>query len=523
MEPDTETWGEEIEPGVRMYQRPDGTHNQDPSIGMSILEFCSYIESLPSAEAQNRAILQGTKLDGTPLVLNWLKDSIDLDPSALVRTLDLDSLSATLLKPVFKSIVNIAAWPDRSRTLTTNNGLQIYHKGKRRPLSHFEPEIKARRYVTMVDEDVMEPWYNGVFLGAFKEIGNTLPPNLRGAYLQLKQELPTSYKTASSSSIHPGQKGKAQKLTAISPEFMNLIVPAMRRIVDTQDQFKQFRGYFFHIFGINLKTGAQSIPGREEENLLQHAFNTYPVLDFNKINTQDVVADIGYEIMVDPVKLPDGPRPVTLLWNFSAALPLIAPKWRSPQIDRYMGSEVVAGGRSIATKKPRATGIIKAQFYSKDKNQTHGHIDHSKGTSFSTDQAMRNAIQFITDMAHLQGAWEDLASFGVAHNSADVARIKETFRRNYVQIIRRTQALPAQVREKADAKCMVATVSHLIKSLVKRPDDHSSSRELSTFQKNLWGSSNTGTGISLLEQESRLAEFAINQKMQGVLLSKVQP
>ncbi|EUC57546.1 hypothetical protein RSOL_224660, partial [Rhizoctonia solani AG-3 Rhs1AP] len=338
MEPDTETWGEEIEPGVRMYQRPDGTHNQDPSIGMSILEFCSYIESLPSAEAQNRAILQGTKLDGTPLVLNWLKDSIDLDPSALVRTLDLDSLSATLLKPVFKSIVNIAAWPDRSRTLTTNNGLQIYHKGKRRPLSHFknfcfalmgnnnqfrvnvflpevEPEIKARRYVTMVDEDVMEPWYNGVFLGAFKEIGNTLPPNLRGAYLQLKQELPTSYKTASSSSIHPGQKGKAQKLTAISPEFMNLIVPAMRRIVDTQDQFKQFRGYFFHIFGINLKTGAQSIPGREEENLLQHAFNTYPVLDFNKINTQDVVADIGYEIMPSLSLLLSGDLPrLTVTW-----------------------------------------------------------------------------------------------------------------------------------------------------------------------------------------------------------------
>lgn len=66
----------------------------------------------------------------------------------------------------------------------------------------------------------------------------------------------------------------------------------------------------------------------------------------------------------------------------------------------------------------------------------------------------------------------------MAHPSAHVARLKETFRSVYVEIIQGVQALPPAVRQQPDAKTMVAAVSHLIKSLVKRPDDQSSSRQL---------------------------------------------
>ncbi|KAG8762685.1 hypothetical protein FRC11_008068 [Ceratobasidium sp. 423] len=518
--------GEEVEAGIKVYRRPDGSHDQDTTIGMSITQFCAFVDSLQDPDTRHKAILTGTKPDGTPIVLNWLKDSLPVDRHWLALSADFDSMSITMPNPVFTTVVNVTPWPDRGRTLTNNIGIEIFHDGKARPIRNnnhvrlnvFFPNyevdrISNKHYKTYVKTDVYELWYNDVFLGALDQLLANPPPNLRSACLHLKQDLPQSYKVASAKSIGPNQQGKIAKQYPISPEIMNLLLPLMRRIVDSKPHLAFMRGFFFHIFGMNLKTAAQSIPGREGDNAMGHTINTYPVIDFNKANPDDMVFDYGVEVMVDPSKLPDTVQHATLLWNQAKALPIIAPNWNSPRIDAFCGSFVVGGFASNAPAKARRSGIIRTQAYPKCKNETYSHRDRSTGTSFSPLQAMNNDQAFRLDMKQLRDAWVAWCSFGVrfeyrmiawaamvaqgvpleqlldnlllgeaivAHPTPNVVRFKETLRRNYVEILARTQALPQTVREDTSATSMVAIISHCIKSLVKRPDDQSTSRQLVT-------------------------------------------
>ncbi|KDN39866.1 hypothetical protein RSAG8_08517, partial [Rhizoctonia solani AG-8 WAC10335] len=338
VDPAKDKWaGEEVAPGVLAYQRPDGTSDQDPETGMSLLQFCTYVQGL-SPEMRRWAILTGLKPDGTPLILNRLKDSLVLQKEWLVLSTDIGSMSFTGYSPKFTMIVNITPWPDRARTLTTNKKLSIIHDGAVRPLIQnfcfglmgnnnqfrlnvFLPELvveraKNNRHMTYVKGTVMSLWYNEVFRQALKIASKTLPDNLRPAYLQIMQELPESYLTAQNMCVGATQRGKVSKSFPMNPELLNLVVPVMRQLVASQAQFAHLRG-FFHIFGMNLKTGAQSIAGREGDNLLQHTLNTCPIIDFNSANTGDVVFDFGVEVMVDVLKVPDEIRHITLLWNRS--------------------------------------------------------------------------------------------------------------------------------------------------------------------------------------------------------------
>ncbi|KAG8734204.1 hypothetical protein FRC11_008749 [Ceratobasidium sp. 423] len=533
--------GNEVAPGIRVFRRKDGTHDQDETIGMSISQFCAYIDDLPR-DARHRAIITGTTPDGTPIHLNWLKDALPLDERWLLASTDFDSMSATLSNPEFRQLVNYTPWPDRSRTLTHDIGVEIVHQGKARPISQFQnfciallgnncqfrlnvflpnhevDRARNKQYKTYVISDIYEIWYEQVFLAAFVMLGTRLPEGWRKSYLQLQQSLPARYKVAENLSIGANKQGKSSKAYPIPFEYMNLLLPIMREIVDRREKLAYMRGYFFHVFGMNLKTGAQDIPGREGGNLMHHTINTHDVLNFNKVNPSDLILDFGVEVLVDPSKLPDTVQHVTLLWNQAKAGPVILPSlsWKSPRIDAYCGSMVVAGSAADSRARARRTGVLWGQFYHKDKNETAAHRDRSTGASFTIDQALKNQDQFKNDMNNLKtswtpnrsnavrfeyrmDAWASMVCQGVpeeqwlqklvseqaivAHPTASVVRLKETLRRNYVEILGRTQSLPPHIRSEKPALSMATILSHCIKALVKRPDDQSSTRQfVSRFQ-----------------------------------------
>ncbi|CUA71307.1 Replicase polyprotein 1ab [Rhizoctonia solani] len=529
--------GEDIDAGVKVYCRPDGSHDQDTTVGMSIIQFCAFIDSLQDPAARHKVIFTATKPDGTPIVLNWLKDSLPLDKRWLGLSANFDSMSYTSPNLVFTIVVGITPWPDRARTLTNNVGIEIFHEGRARPLSHFPnfcmgmignnnqvrlniffpnyelERINNKHYKTYIKSTVYVTWYNEVFLGALDLLLETPPPNLRLACLHLKQELPKSYNSAADMATGKGEQGKTVKQYAVSPVIMNLLLPLIREIVDSKPHLAFMRGFFFHIFGMNLKTAAQSIPGQEADNAMGHLINTYPVVDFNKAGPDDLVFDYGLEVLVDSSKLPDTVQHATLLWNQAKALPIIAPNWNSPRMDAFCGSFVAGGFAAKAPAAARRARLISVQAYPKCKNETNVHRDCSIGCTFSPLDAMNNNDTFKSDMNKLKNAWKPWHSYGVrceyrmaswaamvcqgvppaqwldnlisgetivAHPTANVVRLKEIFRSNYVQILGRTQALPPRIRQDTSATSLVAIVSHCIKSLVKRPDDHSTSREFVT-------------------------------------------
>ncbi|CUA76611.1 Cell wall alpha-1,3-glucan synthase ags1 [Rhizoctonia solani] len=537
VDPKQDHWaGDDIEPGIEGYHRPDGSHEQDTETGMSLLQFCTYFKNLPQ-EQRRRALLTGLKSDGSPLIMNWLKDSLVLQREWLVPAIDIDSVSYTGRSPKFLKLVNITPWPDRARTLTTNNKLSIHHDGAIRPLSHssvqnfcmavlgnngqfrlnvFLPKLDVERAAnkrpkTYVTKPVMALWYDEVFLGALKSLSKTLPDNLIPAYLQIMQELPDCYETAEKHSIGAGQQGKVSKGYPIIPELLNLVIPVMRDMVHSQDRFLHLRGFFFHLFGMNLKTSAQSLSGQAGNNLVKHTLDVHSYIDFNSVNPADLVFDFGVEIMVDHSKLPDELQHITLLWNRPVATPLIMPNWRKPTVDAYCSSSVIGGWRGQSSQTPFNSGLFGGQAYLKDKNQTRVHQDRSLGAQFTPGDAIENGNRFKTDMKHLKDVWAVIWSYGVrfeyraiawvamllqqvpherwldtlfhgnalvAHPSALVARTKETFRSIYVDIIEVVQALPPAVRSQSDTRTLVVAVSYMIKALVKRPDDQSSSRKV---------------------------------------------
>jgi hypothetical protein len=256
-------------------------------------------------------------------------------------------------------------------------------------------------------------WYDSVFRVALKMVSSRLPRNLRAAYIQADQELPASYQSAEAQAVGSTKGGRVFTGNKMTPELLNHLLPMMREIVDRKPSLSKFRGFFFHIYGINLKTVGQGLDGREGGNMLRHIFNTYPVVDWDKQNPQDIVVDFGVEITVDPNHLPGDIDEVTLLWNYPVVSSIVSKTWQSPRMDSYMHSDVIAGLRCQSYAPCQRTGLIKFQCYHKDSKQTYVHGDRSIGTGFSPENAASGSQVFYNEMRRLGQVWSRLGTYGV--------------------------------------------------------------------------------------------------------------
>ncbi|KAB5588112.1 Cell wall alpha-1,3-glucan synthase ags1 [Ceratobasidium theobromae] len=337
-----------LPPGITIVPGP--TTRRDTS-GMAIAEFTQHLLEIEDLFERQKALLSGGNPD-RPLKLNWLKDTIDLEEDWLLPSVDIDSLSLTISNPKFMEPVVIHAYPPRAATISTDNGLKVLHNGQERPLSHsvqnfccfsvgtnnqfkvniffpnyVVPRANNRRYKTFMKNMDYCWWYDEVFLVTLEKVSNRLPPNLMPAYVQATQELPAMYFVAEKRAVSASKGGQNFTGHKMIPELLNHILPIMREIVERKDDLAHFRGFFFHIYGINLKTVGQGLDGQEQGNLLWHIFNMYPIVDWDKQNPQDVVVDFSLEINIDPRHLPADINHVTLLWDFDNVLAILRDTW----------------------------------------------------------------------------------------------------------------------------------------------------------------------------------------------------
>ncbi|KAB5587941.1 Cell wall alpha-1,3-glucan synthase ags1 [Ceratobasidium theobromae] len=484
---------------------PGPTTRRDTS-GMAIAEFTQHLLEIKDLFERQKALLSGSDPDH-PLKLNWLKDTIDLEEDWLLPSVDIDSLSLTTSNPQFMEPVVIHAYPPRAATISTDNGLKVLHNGQERPLSH----SNNQRYKMFMKNMDYRWWYDEVFLVMLEKVSNRLPPNLMPAYVQATQELPAMYFVAEKRAVSASKGGRNFTGHKMIPELLNHILPIMREIVERKDDLAHFHGFFFHIYGINLKMVGQGLDSCEQGNLLRHIFNTYPIVDWDKQNPQDVVVDFGLEININPRHLPADINHVTLLWDFDNVSAILRDTWALPRMDSYMHSHVIAGLRSWPLARGKSTGLIKFQCYHKDSKQTYVHGDRSIGTGFSPEDAMSASSRFHQEMSRLAGVWKPLSSFGVraewrctawpiailqqqdpqvwlqtllsrgaivGHHTRDIRDLKMLFKSCYQGILARQQRLARETRTSDGPLLLTSVLSYLIKGLVSRPDDMSSTRHM---------------------------------------------
>jgi hypothetical protein len=274
------------------------------------------------------------------------------------------------------------------------------------------PRNNAKRYVTMMHATDYETWADKVVLPALRRVADRAPGNLRLACLQTLSELPPSYRHAEARAM--GSAG-LRNFTGnkLIPEIVNLMILEMRRIVDGEPALARYRGYFFHILGINLKSVGQSIPGRANNNPMLHIFREYPIVAWHLANPQDIFLDVGFEVLTDPNRLPADERHATLIWDQEAMKRLCRPGWRAPKEDAYMHSHEVGGVRAQSRARVRGSGMVYFQCYQKDYKQTYVHGDRSIGTGFSASDAAGGTERYQTEMTRLRKAWGVEASHGV--------------------------------------------------------------------------------------------------------------
>ncbi|KAG9097030.1 hypothetical protein FRC07_010846, partial [Ceratobasidium sp. 392] len=216
----------------------------DPDGGVGLQRFLTGLESLPSGMVCSKAVLTGEHMN-TPLMLNWIKESIDVEEEWLTAGFDIDSLSLTASDPQFTSPITFYAYPPRASTLTTDNGLSVNVNGQVKKMSHIPNFTFAHtgpgnsfrinicfphfdkgkdaggRVINMVNNLDSEQWWELVVCQAVWRMEVKCPPEYRNAAAALRQALPRRYDNAKPRAGLTGETFKGYK---ILPELFNLMI-----------------------------------------------------------------------------------------------------------------------------------------------------------------------------------------------------------------------------------------------------------------------------------------------------------
>ncbi|KDN41833.1 hypothetical protein RSAG8_07204, partial [Rhizoctonia solani AG-8 WAC10335] len=370
------------------------------------------------------------------LHLDWCKEAEIPDCDWFLASTDVDSLSLTAWDPEVCMDINVYPYPDRRRSLNRSNGLTVnLPDGKLIPMhqcpnvcfatigsnNQFQVNIffpgrrepspgPNRRYRNFANEEELTALYDRIFLPTLHHIERQVPRKLHQLYLSVLQSLPSSYLAMEKLCVIGG--GRAFLPRKIPREIINLVFPAMRTIVNSNPDLASYRGYFFHIYGINLKQVGFNVHGRAGNNAMQHIFEMYPIVPWWKQNPHDIIADIGLEIHLDPSLLPERLYPYTLLWNQKQMQALVRHSWRLTREDPYCHSADVGG----FTAQPRGKllhGAIKYQVYLKDKVETYVDSERSVGANFTINHALSGAKTFASQWEAFQTVYRIPKCYGV--------------------------------------------------------------------------------------------------------------
>ncbi|CEL53760.1 hypothetical protein RSOLAG1IB_11498 [Rhizoctonia solani AG-1 IB] len=504
---------------------------------LSLDEFVALNHSLggPTDSRAQRMLL--TMVHGDePLTLDWLKDAYDIQLEWLLAGWDLDSLSATFFEvPEFLRAGSYYPYPSRALSLTNRNELVVRINGKdidmhscpnicimsfgannQFRLLVFFPEKRDqnprnRNWRNIPTEIEMQDWYH-IFLTALHMVAASAPHDWEHAFEKTIEALPDSYAMAQNQATKAGGP-RSFVGHRIEPTILNATFPVIRRIVDTTPQYAQYRSYFFHLCGINLKLATMNVHGREDANPMNYSFRVNDFVDWYKLNPNDIVADVGLAINIHRRSVPEELKRSTLLWRHDPVRELLRPAFRTPQRDSYCHSHVIAGLRANARSSARDGGVIKIQVYNKDMVLTYRHKDSSIGANFTTNESilLGNRDKFDSQMKAFQAIMQEAGTYGlrleerltawganqlmqrnprhvlerlvvaealVAYPTATIAGFKLMLSKTWSGIIYRQQQLSLRARRSPEVLLLTSAVAYFLKGLVKRPDEMSPSRDM---------------------------------------------
>lgn len=260
----------------------------------------------------------------------------------------------------------------------------------------------------------MRTWYQ-VFRLALGQFVLYAKQEWRHAALQVQEALPATYQAASSRATKAGGP-RTFPSHKIDPVILNGVLLCCRRIIESTPRYATYRGYFFHLLGINLKLSAQNIYGREHDSPLNLVFRNNTFINWYQQNPHNIVVDVGFGLNADPLHMSAEHRDYSLGWRFAPMRELMRSGWQMPVVNQYCHSYVVAGLRAEPLKEVKlGAGILKAQAYFKDMVQTYKHRDSSIGTNFRPKEALLlgDRKKFGDQMKALGDVWSEFGSYGV--------------------------------------------------------------------------------------------------------------
>ncbi|KEP49666.1 hypothetical protein V565_095720, partial [Rhizoctonia solani 123E] len=381
---------------------------------LSLEQYVQLVQELggPESEAARELLLLG-KHNGQRITVDWLKDAIYPKPEQMFASYDLDSVSRSSHEaPKLLKAGTYYPRPDRRFGLTTGNELYINLEGKKIGMHTcpnfcimslgdnnqfrllvFLPGCRNRvdrLWRNMARESEMQDWYH-TFLTALRILSTQVPLSWQHAVEKTIEALPTTYRMASE------QQNKGGGLYSstgyrVEPFILNSVFRIMRTIIDTTPQLAKYRGYFFHLVGMNLKLATMNIHGQMDDNPLQHALSPFDFTDWFAGNPHDLVADIGWTANIDRNAMPVDLQTTTMLFRTDPFAELAAAAYKKGQIDHYCSSHVVGGWRST----PLASG-------------------QSIGWNWTVKQALRigNKDKFTNQMSGFLNVVKDADSYGV--------------------------------------------------------------------------------------------------------------
>ncbi|QRW12364.1 alpha-1,3-glucan synthase ags1 [Ceratobasidium sp. AG-Ba] len=499
---------------------------------MSLDDYCDLVHSVggPESLAGQKLIMMGEH-DNERLKLDWLRDAAHLELEWLMASMDVDSLSLTTQEaPVFQQAGSFYPYPNRSTAISTRNELKVLVDGSEfemhtcpnfctmsfgannqfRLLVFFpriQEKITDRMYRNFANQKEMSDWYYVILL-ALHDLEDDIPEEWRHALTKTIEALPLSYRAAEKLCC-PKKAPRSFIGYRIEPYIMNLALERARKIIDDKPEYAMYRGYFFHLCGINLKLATQNIHGREDENPLNHVFRLNPFIDWYAQNPNNITVDVGLAVNLDRRMVPEELKRSTLLIRYWALRELMRPAYTQPQQDRYCHSYVISGLRSTPLASHRArSGMSKFQAYHKDMNAQYVRQDRLVGWNFTVAEALGlgHRTTFSDEMEGYRESIELAGCYGTRYewrlsawaanrlllyepqdilrrlfNAGVIYHIKPQvdLDRGWASVLNRQRALSKRSRLSPEVQLLAAVLAYWLKGLVKRPDDMSSSRAMS--------------------------------------------
>ncbi|GAB1528264.1 hypothetical protein RhiTH_011456 [Rhizoctonia solani] len=488
----------------------------------------------PEDPSTHNLLMTGEHEDQS-LVLGWEKNAIYPQPEWLLTGYDLDSLTLTCSKvPEILEAGSYHPYPNRDLSLIYNNELTVKIQGKpvkmhtcpnfcimtfgannQFRLLVFFPNCAERvgshwRNLPRISE--MEDWYH-TFLTALRFLRSQVPYHLQHVVEKTIEALPSTYNMASNQ-VNQGGGTRSFLGHRLEPVILNLVFPMVRQIIDNTLQLAKYRNYFFHICGINLKLATMNIHGRDDDDPLKYALQSYGFIDWFAQNPHDIVADIGWTTNVHRPSMPEELKRSTMLFRYAAMRELLRPAYKTPHFDRYCASFSVGGGRALpyaAIKQD--SGVSKVQFYPKDMVLTYRHRNKSVGANFTVSEALGvgNQTKFSSAMKAFQDVMLEADTYGlrfevrlsawganqfmkrdprdildrmlaaeaiICYPTESLARFKVMLSKGWSSIIQRQRQLSTVSRRSPEVVLLTSVLAYWLRSLVKRPDEQSATKQM---------------------------------------------